>query len=48
MEKEPIHVTVKAMEPKGLKFDAPSPDPVQVSDLTLRSGTRPGSPLQQV
>jgi hypothetical protein len=34
--------------PHGLKSDALSPKPVQVSDLTLISGTRPGSPLQQV
>jgi len=36
MEKELIYVTVKAMGPKGPKPDAPSPEPVQVSDLTLR------------
>ena len=45
MEKEPIRVTTEAVGPKGLKSDAPSPEPVQASGLTLRSGTRPGSPL---
>jgi hypothetical protein len=29
-------------------LNIPSPEPVQASDLTLRTGTRPGSPPQQV
>jgi hypothetical protein len=33
------------MGPQGPKFDTPSLEPMQVSDLTLRLGTQPGSPL---
>jgi hypothetical protein len=36
------------MGPNGPKLDVPSPELVQVSDLTLMSSTRPGSPPQQV
>jgi hypothetical protein len=48
IEKEPICVTMEAVGPNGPKPDVPSLEPVQASDLTLRSGTQPGSPLQQV
>jgi hypothetical protein len=48
VEKEPIGVTAEAVGPNGPKPDVPSPEPVQVSDLTLRSGTRRGSPSQKV
>jgi hypothetical protein len=44
-EKEPISVITETAGAQGLKFNAPSPEPEQASDLTLRSGTRPGSPL---
>jgi hypothetical protein len=43
-----MRVTTKVVEPNGPKLDVLSPEPVQASDLTLRSSTRPGSPLQQV
>jgi hypothetical protein len=45
VEKEPIYVITEVVGPKGPKL---SPKPVQASGLTLRSGTQPGSPLQQV
>jgi hypothetical protein len=43
--KEPISATAEAVRPHDPKLDAPSPEPVQASDLTLISGTRCGSPL---
>jgi hypothetical protein len=43
--KEPISATAEAVGPHGPKPNAPSPEPVQASDLTLISGTRYGSPL---
>jgi hypothetical protein len=44
-EKEPISTTVKTKGPHGLKPNVLSPKPVQASNLTLRLGTHPGSPL---
>ena len=36
---------MESMGPNGLEPDVPSPELVQASDMILRSGTRPGSPL---
>jgi hypothetical protein len=42
IEKEPFSTIVETVGPHGPKLDIPSPEQVQVSDLILRSNTRPG------
>jgi hypothetical protein len=43
-KKELIFATVETVGPHGPKSDALSPELEQASDVTLRWGTRPGSP----